>query len=87
MRYFEGLAAGCRLLGVLPRSGEFEAVLPRASLLELAPDGSDFAQRYAQDQDAAQGWSASAEACEIVRRDHGWDARARVIVDTLEGRG
>lgn len=28
MRYFEGLAAGTRLLGVLPRSGEYESILP-----------------------------------------------------------
>ena len=36
MRYFEGLAAGTRLLGVLPRSGEYEAILPTIPLCRVA---------------------------------------------------
>ena len=38
MRYMEGLAAGARLLGVLPRSGEYEALLPLDAILQVAPD-------------------------------------------------
>ena len=83
MRYLEGLAAGCRLLGVLPRSGEFQAILPRAALLEVAADGSDVAARLIADQGDAAGWAVSAEAGAIVRRDHGWEARARTIWQEL----
>ncbi|MEM8726533.1 MAG: hypothetical protein AAGE86_13530, partial [Pseudomonadota bacterium] len=84
MRYLEGLAAGCRLLGSLPRSGEFEALLPRESLLEVNVDGSDLEARYLADQSDAAGWAASAEATRIVHAEHGWDARARQIVDAIE---
>jgi hypothetical protein len=83
MRYFEGPAAGCRLLGVLPRSGEFVAVLPRESILEVAPDGSDFAARFEADRLDTSGWDAAAEASRTVRRDHGWDSRARAIRDEI----
>lgn len=79
MRYLEGLAAGCRLLGVLPRSGEFEAILPVDSLLEVAADGKDFDIRFNEDQAHDSGWDAVRLATEVVRREHGWDARAKVI--------
>ena len=83
MRYFEGLAAGCRLVGILPRSGEFEALLLRGAMLEVAPDGSDFAARFAADS-ASDHWRGEvAQAAKIVRREHGWDARARTIVNTI----
>jgi hypothetical protein len=42
-RFLEGVGAGCRLLGVRPRSGEFELLLPEDALVECAPDGSDLA--------------------------------------------
>jgi len=45
MRYLEGIAAETRLLGVVPRSGEFDELLPRDAILEVAPDGSDLAER------------------------------------------
>jgi len=83
MRYLEGLAAGCRLVGILPRSGEFEALLPRGSMMEVAPDGSDFAARFAADS-ASDHWRGDVvQAAQIVRRNHSWDARARTIVETL----
>jgi len=49
MRYFEGLAAGTRLLVVLPRSGEYEA-LPTDAFCQVSPDGSDLAQRLDEDR-------------------------------------
>lgn len=83
MRYLEGLSAGCRLVGALPSSGEFEALLPRRSLLEVSPDGSDFAQRFEADADDAEGWAASAQASRIVRAEHSWANRAHEIVERL----
>ena len=50
MRYFEGLAAGTRLLGVLPRSGEYEAILPTDAFCQVSPDGSDLAERLDEDR-------------------------------------
>ncbi len=50
MRYFEGLAAGTRLLGVLPRSGEYESILPTEAFCQVAPDGSDLAARLDEDR-------------------------------------
>lgn len=84
MRYLEGLAAGSRLLGTLPASGEFEALLPREAILEVAADGSDFAAKYRADQDNSAGWKATRRATEIVQAEHGWDARARTILSELE---
>ncbi|OBV11207.1 glycosyltransferase family protein [Erythrobacter dokdonensis] len=83
MRYFEGLAAGCRLLGTLPASGEFEALLPRDSLLEVAGDGSDLASRYDADQGDDAAWAATREAMRLTREHHGWRARATTIIDEL----
>ncbi|MDG5489267.1 glycosyltransferase [Sphingomonas sp. BGYR3] len=83
MRYFEGLAAGTRLLGVLPRSGEFEDFVPRESLLAVAPDGSDFAEKFEADQQSETGWNASRAAAKTVRNHHSFDARAKEIVRVL----
>src|SRR5205807_1465808 len=49
MRYLEGLAGGARLLGVLPKSGEFEDLLPREAICEVAPDGSDLTEKLDAD--------------------------------------
>ncbi len=84
MRYLEGLAAGARLLGTLPRSGEFEAILPRESILEVEPDGSDLAAKLAWDDTNDAGFAASAEACWIVRAKHGWEHRAQTIIEVLD---
>ncbi len=84
MRYLEGLAAGCRLLGTFPKSGEFEALLPSESLLEVASDGSDLEARYLADQTDDAGWTASAEAARIVREQHGWDSRAKQIAAAIK---
>jgi hypothetical protein len=85
MRYLEGLAAGARLLGVLPRSGEYEALLPREAILEVAPDGSDLAARLDADRDDGGSVDAVRAAREIVRRDHSWRRRAEQIYEILSG--
>lgn len=84
MRYLEGLSAGCRLLGVLPRSGEFERLLPREAILEVAPDGSDFEEKFKADQANSEGWAAVEAARQIVRRDHSWEKRAQEIWAALD---
>ncbi len=83
MRYLEGLSAGARLLGVLPRSGEYDALLPRDAILEVAPDGSDLAEKL--DADRASGSAASAvrRASAIVRDQHSWSRRAEQIYSRL----
>ncbi len=83
MRYLEGLAAGCRLLGVLPKSGEFQNLLPRDAILEVAPDGHDLAEKLAFDATNTAGGEASAAATRLVREHHGWSARAHSIVNAL----
>src|SRR5262245_2905140 len=79
MRYLEGLSAGARLLGVLPRSGEYEALLPRDAILEVSPDGSDLAEKL--DADVASGGAVQAVemASDLVRSHHSWVRRAEQI--------
>lgn len=84
MRYLEGLAAGARLLGVLPGSGEFEDLLPRRAICEVAADGSDLAERLDADSYDADAWRSVAEAGEIVRREHSWHRRAQQIHARLQ---
>ena len=50
MRYLEGLSAGARLLGVLPGSGEYEDLLSLDAILQVAPDGSDLAEKLDADR-------------------------------------
>ena len=79
MRYIEGLSAGARLLGILPKSGEYEALLPRRAILEVAPDGSDLAQRLGADAIDREGWDAVRHASSLVRQHHSWERRAEQI--------
>jgi hypothetical protein len=83
MRYFEGLAAGARLLGVLPRSGEYEMLLPLDAILQVAPDGSDLAVKLDADQDNPNGRAAVERARVTVRQHHSWARRAEQIFDRL----
>jgi hypothetical protein len=83
MRYLEGLSAGARLLGVLPGSGEYDALLPRDAILTVAADGSDLAERLDADQANPAADKAVASACELVRRDHSWERRAEQIHERL----
>lgn len=79
MRYLEGLSAGARLLGVLPRSGEYDLLLPRDAILEVSPDGKDLVEKL--DADAASGgaFDAVERARDLVRRQHSWARRAEQI--------
>ena len=83
MRYLEGLAAGARLLGTLPRSGEFEKILPSESILQVSSDGHDLAARLDADTKDDSGFAATREACRIVRAEHGWQHRAQTIHDAI----
>jgi Glycosyl transferases group 1 len=79
MRYFEGLAAGTRLLGVLPRSGEYEAILPTDAFCQVSPDGSDLAERLDEDRSNPNRQPAVDAAGEFVREHHSWRRRAEQI--------
>jgi hypothetical protein len=83
MRYLEGLSAGSRLLGVLPRSGEYEALLPLDAILQVAPDGSDLATKLDADQRDCQVNAAVERARKLVRQEHSWSARADQIFKRL----
>jgi hypothetical protein len=83
MRYLEGLAAGARLLGVRPKSGEFEHLLPAEALCEVKADGSDLAEVLDRDQDDADAWRAVTNARQIVRTEHSWNHRAQQIFARL----
>jgi hypothetical protein len=81
-RYFEGLAAGARLLGVLPGSGEYQELLPLDVTVEVAPDGRDLADVL----DAAAGdpaEEATRRAQAYVHANHTWAHRADVIYDAM----
>jgi hypothetical protein len=83
MRYLEGLAAGSRLLGVLPESGEYESLLPLDAILQVAPDGSDLAEKLDMDRCVPGSHPAVLRACTLVRARHSWAARAQQIYDRL----
>jgi hypothetical protein len=83
MRYFEGLAAGARLLGVRPRSGEFEDLIPRKALCEVRADGSDLAEALDRDMIDDQAWDAVEQAGNLIRAKHSWSNRARQIFQIL----
>ena len=83
MRYLEGLAAGTRLLGVLPKSGEFEDLIPRTTLCEVEADGSDLVEKLDADAHNVDGWRAVKQACDLVRAEHSWRRRAEQIYERL----
>ncbi len=83
MRYFEGLAAGTRLLGVLPRSGEFESILSTDAFCQVSPDGSDLAIRLDEDRRNPNNQRATDAAGEFVREHHSWRRRGEQVFDYL----
>jgi hypothetical protein len=83
MRYMEGLAAGARLLGVLPRSGEYQTLLPMDAILEAAPDGSDLAAKLDADRKKAETRLAVERARVYVRAQHSWRKRAEQVYQRL----
>ena len=83
MRYMEGLAAGSRLLGVLPKSGEYQALLPLDAILVVNADGSDLPARIDADQDDKTRFDAVTKASELVLAEHSWRRRADQIFARL----
>jgi hypothetical protein len=83
MRYYEGLAAGTRLLGVLPRSGEYEALLPTDAICQVSADGSDLARRLDEDRSNPNNQRAVDGASAYVREHHSWRRRAEQIFSYL----
>lgn len=83
MRYFEGLAAGTRMLGVLPRSGEYEAILPMDAFCQVSPDGSDLAKRLDEDRSNPDNRRAVDAAGAFVREHHSWRRRAEQVFNHL----
>jgi hypothetical protein len=83
MRYLEGLAAGTRLLGVLPRSGEYEALLPTDAICQVAPDGSDLDERLDEDLANPNAQRRVDAAGAFVRKYHSWQWRAEQIINYL----
>jgi Glycosyl transferases group 1 len=84
MRYLEGLAAGTRLLGVLPRSGEYEALLPTDAICQVAPDGSDLVDRLDEDRGNPEAQCAVDAAGAFVRKYHSWQWRTEQIIKYVE---
>jgi Glycosyl transferases group 1 len=83
MRYFEGLAAGTRLLGVLPRSGEYESILPTDAFCQVSPDGSDLAKVLDEDRSNPSNQRVVDAACAFVREHHSWSRRAEQVFNHL----
>jgi Glycosyl transferases group 1 len=81
MRYFEGLAAGTRLLGVLPRSGEY--ILPTEAFCQVSPDGSDLAERLDEDRSNPNNQRAVNAVSEFVREHHSWRRRGEQVFNHL----
>jgi len=84
MRFFEGLSAGARLIGVLPGSGEYEMLLPLDAILQVAPDGSDLAAKLDADRNNPDARPAVERARLFVREHHSWTRRAGQIYGRLE---
>jgi hypothetical protein len=87
MRCFEGLAAGARLLGAPPESGEYQALLPTDALCEVSLDGSDLAERLDRDRQNPDNQRAVDAAAAFVHEHHSWRRRGQQIYDYLEHGG
>lgn len=78
-RYLEGLAAGARLLGTRPRSGELEDMVGPSAVVECRLDGSDL-EDVLDRADAETGTEvARARLRDIVVSRHTWQGRAANI--------
>jgi hypothetical protein len=86
-RYFEGLAAGTRLIGTLPASGEYNALLPTDAICEVSLDGSDLAERLDRDRQNPDNQCAVDAAAALVREHHSWRRRGQQIYSFLEHGG
>jgi hypothetical protein len=86
-RYFEGLAAGARLLGTIPASGEYNALLPTDAICEVSLDGSDLAERLDRDRQNPDNQRAADAASTLVREHHSWRRRGQQFYQFLEHGG
>jgi Glycosyl transferases group 1 len=86
-RYFEGLAAGTRLLGPIPASGEYNALLPADAVCEVSLDGSDLAERLDRDRENPDNRRAGEAAAALVHDHHSWRRRGEQIYNYLEHGG
>ncbi len=86
-RYFEGLAAGTRLLGPIPTSGEYDALLPIDATCEVSLDGSDLAERLDRDRQNPGNQRAVDAAAALVREHHSWRRRGQQIYQYLQHGG
>jgi hypothetical protein len=86
-RYFEGLLAGTRLLGTIPASGEYNALLPTDALCEVSLDGSDLAERLDQDRQNPDNQRAVDAAATLAREHHSWRRRGQQIYSYLQHGG
>ncbi len=84
MRYLEGLSAGAKLLGVLPRSGEYERMLPMGAILSVSPDGSDLEVKLDSDRESGRDEEFFSEVREFVISRHSWKVRAEQIYRRLK---
>jgi hypothetical protein len=82
-RYFEGLSAGSRLLGVLPKSGEYDLLLPREAMCIVKPDCSDLEEKLDNEQNNVSAFKAVEAARDLVRREHSWKRRSEQIWERL----
>jgi hypothetical protein len=83
VRYLEGLGGGARLLGLLPRSGEFQELLPLEAIVECAADGSDLAAVLVEADSDPQWEEKRVAARDLVHELHGWEKRAKHIYDRV----
>jgi hypothetical protein len=67
----------------LPRSGEYEALLPTDAICQVAPDGSDLAERLHEDLANPDAQRAVDAAGAFVRKYHSWQWRAEQIINYL----
>jgi hypothetical protein len=86
-RYFEGLAAGTRLLGPIPASDEYNALLPTGAICEVSLDGSDLAERLDRDRQNPDNQHAVDAAAALVREHHSWGRRGQQIYSYLQHGG
>ena len=82
-RYVEGLAAGTRLLGVLPKSGEYQRLYPLNAVSGRAGwfrSGPAVGRRSPQSENLRH----VDRARDLVHRHHSWRRRAEQIVNRLD---
>ncbi|HEY5207251.1 MAG TPA: glycosyltransferase, partial [Roseiarcus sp.] len=80
-------AAGTRILGTIPESGEYNALLPTDALCEVSLDGSDLAERLDRDRENPDNQRAVDAAMTLVREHHSWRRRGEQIYKFLEQGG